>query len=39
LKELERDNPLVKKSIFNSMRNINIDYVMGCVSSKDIGEN
>lgn len=39
LKELEKDNPLIKKSIFNSMRNINTDYVMGCVSSKDIGEN
>ena len=32
LEELEKTNPLIKKSIFNSMRNINTDYVMGCVS-------
>jgi tRNA(Ile)-lysidine synthase TilS/MesJ len=38
LSSLEKENPLVKKSIFNSMRNINLDYVMGYVSSKDIGE-
>ncbi|MBM6822125.1 ATP-binding protein [Fusobacterium mortiferum] len=29
LAELEKTNPNVKQSIFNSMKNINIDYVMG----------
>ena len=29
LAEIEKTNPNVKQSIFNSMKNINIDYVMG----------
>lgn len=29
LKELEAKNPNIKQSIFNSLKNINIDYVMG----------
>ena len=29
LKDLEEKNPNIKQSIFNSLKNINIDYVMG----------
>ena len=29
LKELEAKNPNIKQSIFNSLKNVNIDYVMG----------
>ena len=29
LKELEEKNPGIKQSIFNSMKNINLDYIFG----------
>lgn len=29
LEELEKENPQIKQSIFNSMKNINLDYVLG----------
>ena len=29
LKNLEAENPNIKQSIFNSLKNVNIDYVMG----------
>lgn len=29
LNELEEKNPNIKQSIFNSMKNINLDYVIG----------
>lgn len=29
LKDLEKNNPNIKQSIFNSMKNINLDYVLG----------
>ncbi len=39
LAELEKTNPNVKQSIFNSMKNINIDYVMGYTrGNKNKGE-
>ena len=33
LAELEEKNPGVKQSVFNSMRNINLDYVFGYTGS------
>ncbi|MEG1582549.1 MAG: tRNA 2-thiocytidine biosynthesis protein TtcA, partial [Cetobacterium sp.] len=38
LASLEEKNPQIKQSIFNSMRNINLDYVLGYVSSDKKGE-
>ena len=39
LAQLEKTNPNVKQSIFNSMKNINIDYVMGYTrGNKNKGE-
>lgn len=38
LATLEAKNPQIKQSIFNSMRNINLDYVLGYVSSDKKGE-
>ena len=29
LQELEEKNPNIKQSIFNAMKNINLDYVLG----------
>lgn len=34
LENLEKTNPQIKQSIFNSMKNINLDYVLGYVSEK-----
>lgn len=33
--ELEKTNPQIKQSIFNSMKNINLDYVLGYVSKEN----
>lgn len=38
LKDLEKVNPQIKQSIFNSMRNINLDYVLGYVGKDVKGE-
>lgn len=38
LASLEEKNPQIKQSIFNSMRNINLDYVLGYVSKDKKGE-
>lgn len=39
LKELEQKNPNIKMSIFNSMKNINLDYVLGYTrGNKKAGE-
>lgn len=35
LEELEKKNPQIKQSIFNSMKNINIDYVIGYVGKRE----
>lgn len=34
LKNLQKKNPHIKKSIFNSMKNINLDYVLGYTNEK-----
>lgn len=38
LSTLEKTNPQIKQSIFNSMKNINLDYVLGYVSEVKKGE-
>ncbi len=38
LSTLEKTNPQIKQSIFNSMKNINLDYVLGYVSEAKKGE-
>ncbi len=38
LTTLEKTNPQIKQSIFNSMKNINLDYVLGYVSENKKGE-
>ncbi|MGL5277892.1 MAG: tRNA lysidine(34) synthetase [Cetobacterium sp.] len=38
LSTLEKTNPQIKQSIFNSMKNINLDYVLGYVSEGKKGE-
>ena len=38
LATLEKTNPQIKQSIFNSMKNINLDYVLGYVSEAKKGE-
>ncbi len=38
LSTLEKTNPQIKQSIFNSMKNINLDYVFGYVSEAKKGE-
>jgi len=38
LADLEKTNPQIKQSIFNSMKNINLDYVLGYVSGDGKGE-
>lgn len=38
LSTLEKTNPQIKQSIFNSMKNINLDYVLGYVKKKKKGE-
>ena len=38
LSTLEKTNPQIKQSIFNSMKNINLDYVLGYVSETKKGE-
>ncbi|MGL5176398.1 MAG: tRNA lysidine(34) synthetase [Cetobacterium sp.] len=38
LATLEKTNPQIKQSIFNSMKNINLDYVLGYVSETGKGE-
>ena len=35
LAELEEKNPGVKQSVFNSMKNINLDYVFGYTGGKE----
>jgi tRNA(Ile)-lysidine synthase TilS/MesJ len=34
LKNLEKKNPNIKKSIFNSLKNVNLDYIMGYTGGK-----
>lgn len=38
LANLEKTNPQIKQSIFNSMRNVNLDYILGYVSKDKKGE-
>ncbi len=38
LKTLEKNNPLIKKSIFNSLRNVNLNYIMGYIEKNDASE-
>lgn len=38
LAKLEETNPQIKQSIFNSMKNINLDYVLGYVDGNKKGE-
>lgn len=38
LANLEKGNPQIKQSIFNSMRNVNLDYILGYVSKDKKGE-
>lgn len=35
LMELEKENPQIKQSIFNAMKNINLDYVLGYVRKEE----
>ena len=38
LQELEMKNPNIKQSIFNAMKNINLDYVLGYTSGNKTKE-
>lgn len=38
LSTLEKTNPQIKQSIFNSMKNVNLDYILGYVSEGKEGE-